>query len=440
MNSIRKIAGRALFSLVFFGALVVFYIYTENVRHKQLENLTLDFIYEISKDGTLTETDYYMFLENVAVLESGISIELSHISYENTPHYELSNAVKTNMYFAERNILSHKVLPVFPIDYPEQSSYSYQLQDKTNANVLSSVSGAGYVPLPNEGVTGAIGYVAVCPSQRVYCGEKLCTVIRVLDGGVSYYMEADEVTVGFTGTGQYELTLDGVGTGAYVDIVSYPKKQMCGQGHETLLTPASIELFETTGEYASCEFCALEPLGITASVSSVVAGVGTALKDLPVSLYITYKDGHVEPLSLEDKRLYSSYDPSYCGTQTVRFAFLDYEAEAFTCTLQGGICVSCGDFCENRNLADYKRLPYCTTCMEHTPFFYGTTFVQTDYISNDEIITSLLNQKMYCFNRGDYVKVKLTYIGGDVSVPLYSLGKPVPIIEGEIIRTSGFRY
>jgi len=438
MNSLRKIAERALFVFVFFGAIVLFNIYTDTIRHKQLEKMTREFAYEIAKDGQLTTEEYYMFLDGVGAMDSSVSVELSHTSYELTPYYEGKSAAEISAYFGERNILNEKNVPVEAVDYPKQD-FIYALQDKTNASVLASISGSEYIPLPEDTVAGAASYTAVCPSQRVYCGEKLCTVVRVFENGIVYYREADEVTVGFIGTGDYELTLDGEPTGAFVSIVSYPTTQTCDNGHETVLTPSSIELFETTGAYAPCAFCALEPEYVTASVSDITAELGTAVEDLPVILTVTYMDGHTEDLTPDDKRLHFSYDSAYCGVQDVRVSFINYEGEVFTCTLQGGSCSICGAVCENRNLADYRRFSFCEQCMDNMPLFYGTTFTQADYISNSEIVTVLASGQPYFLNRGDYIKIKLSSPYTETPLSLYTLGKTAPVVEGEEVRTDGFR-
>lgn len=439
MDSIRKVTERALFAILFFGAIVVFLLYTENIRHKQLEKMAEEFIYSMTSDGDLTEIEYYVFLDSVASVDVGVSVELSHFSYEDNPYYNRYSADEIADYYKGRNVLSDKVLPIFALNYPAQDGSAYALQDKTNAGVLSNITEDGYVPLPNEDYSGATLYTPVCPSQKVYVGEALCTVVRVIENGITFYRTADDSVVGFVGSGTYELTVDGAGTGAYISIVSYPRTITCVNGHETVLTPDSIALYESTGSYGACAYCALEPDYISASASSVTSTVGTELADLGLIFYVTYKDGHREEVQVTDRRLYSTYDPSYYGTQTVRFSYLNCETEVFTCTLKGAACQNCGAECKDKYRPDYDRFPYCFACMEDMPFFTGTTYTQTEFSSNDEIVTALMNGQVCYFKRGDYVKVKLTYMQDGIPLPFLAAKRSMPIIIGEEIRTNGSR-
>jgi len=440
MDSIRTVWERALMAVAFFiGTALFFLLYMESIEYKHIKRLCGDFVYEVAKDGELTTDEYYRFLDSLGALDTGLDVGISHTSYEDEPYYNFYDVTDIAAYFTERNCLTEVVLPLFPVQFPTIKPEKLVLQDKTNAGVLSSLSSAGLVPLPDDNVTSATVYVPVCGTQRVYVGEKLCTVVRVTENGIVYYMEADASAVGFTGTGTYELKVEGVPTGAYIAVTSYPRTVVCGNGHETLFTPERVAVYEANGTYGVCPFCSLEPMNISANVSSVTSVLGTPLKDLGVNLSVTYMDGHSESVSIEDRNLYCSYDASYCGTQQVRFSYKGCENVVFSCTLSGGQCSVCGMECTQRNKQDYERFSYCDTCLMQVPMFLGEVYNQKGFASNDDIITELLDSGIYLFERGDMFSVKVSYQNNGIPVPFLSKNVKMPVIENGTIRTSGKR-
>lgn len=440
MDSIRTVWERALMAVAFFiGTALFFLLYMDSIEHKYIEQVCTEFAYDVSKDGELSIEEYYQFLNNLGELDTGLSVELSHTSYETEPYYDFYDSAKVSEYFASRNAQSVVNLPLFPIVFPSIAPEQLVLQEKTNAGVLSSLSNTGLIPLPDDNVTSDTVYVAVCDTQRVYVGEKLCTVVRVTENGMSYYAEADTATVGFTGTGSFELEIGGVPTGAMVAITSYPRTITCGNGHVTMFTPERIDAYEATGSYETCPFCALEPMGILANNSSVNAVIGTPLKDLGVALTVTYMDGHTETIGLENKELYCSYDPLYCGTQEVRFAYKGYECAVFSCTLSGGLCSVCSAECTNRCKPDYDSMPFCDTCLSTSPMFIGETYNQKGFVAGDEIITELLDSGIYLFERNDLVTIRVSYQKNGIPLPVLSENVKIPVIISETIRTSGKR-
>ena len=440
MDSIRIVWERVLMAVAFFiGTALFFLLYMDNIEHKHIEQVCTQFAYEVSKDGELTLDEYYRFIDNLGGLDIGLSVELSHTTYETEPYYSFRDVQEVADYFSARNLLTDAKLPLFPVVFPSIAPERLVLQDKTNAGVLSSLSSTGLVPLPDDNVTSSTVYVSVCDTQKVYQGEKLCTVVRVTENGMSYYSEADMATAGFTGAGIYELKLNGVSTGATVAITSYPRTVICSNGHETLFTPERIAEYEATGNRGKCPFCALEPQSITANVSSVSATVGTPLNELGVLLTVTYMDGHTEALSLSDKELYCSYDSFYCGTQDVRFSYKGYESTVFSCTLSGGLCSICSAECTGRSKSDYDRMPFCNTCLSGTPMFMGETYSQKGFMANDDIITELLDTGLYLFERDDLVTVKVSYQKNGIPLPFLSRNVKIPVIISETIRTSGNR-
>lgn len=423
----------------FIGTALFFLLYMENIEYKHIRQICTNFAYEMSKDGELTIDEYHRFIDSLGELDVGLLVDVSHTSYEDEPYYAFHESGEVSDYFSARNNLSEVVLPLFPVEFPVIKPEALVLQDKTNASVLSELANTGLVPLPDDNVTSATVYVPVCDTQRMYEGEKLCTLVRVTENGMSYYMEADAATVGFVGTGTFELKVNGAPSGAMVTITSYPRTVTCSNGHETLFTPDRIAIYETNGTYGACTFCSLEPDSISANVSSVSATIGTPLKDLGLSITVTYMDGHTESVLIEDKELYCSYDSSYCGTQAVRFSYKGCENVVFDCTLSGGTCISCSAECTGRSKADYDRMPYCDDCLADVPMFMGEVYNQKGFTSSDEIITELLDSGIYLFEKDDLVTVKVSYEKNGIPLPFLSKNVKMPVIISETIRTSGKR-
>lgn len=438
MSSIRKVMERALMAIVFFAASALFFlIYMDVIQYRHTKQLCEDFVYEISKDGSVTDTDYYIFLDAVSDMDTSMDVKLSHTKYLTFPLYDYYEEAAIANYFAGRNHLKEVKLPSFPVVLPEIHPELLERQDKTNAAVLSSLSSDGYVPLPEDDVTAGVVYEAVCDVQSVYENELLCTIVRVTENGITYYAEADMVSVGFSGTGSYELQIGGVPTGAYVNIESFPRTIMCSNGHETLVTEERIAKYQLSGTYGPCPFCAMIPGEIEATQSNVTATIGTGIESLGTSLSVVYQDGHRENLDFSDEELYCSYDSSYCGTQIVRFSYKGIERAVLTVTLSGALCDVCGSPCAGKNMADYDRFPYCNACMAGMPFFMGTTYTEQEFIGNDEIITELITEKKYSFSRGDYVEIYVSYKGNNLPIPFLGRDIKMPIIKGESIRTDG---
>lgn len=426
--------------IVFFiGTSLFFLLYTDIIQYKHIKQLCTQFVYEVAKDGILTESDYYIFMDALSEHDTSIEFSLSHMEYDEIPYYSFCTEEESEEYFSKRNVLSVVNLPLLEIQFPDIEPDKLVLQDKTNANVLASLSSDSYAPLPEDDVTSAAFYTAVCDEQKVYEGEKLCTVVKVVENGVTYYAVADEAIVEFTGTYVYEPKINGVPTGTEITVTSHPRTITCSHNHETLVTMERIEEYEQNGTYGPCTFCAMVPADITSSRSAVSAQVGTEMSSLGVTLTVTYQDGHTEGIDLSDRELFTSYDSSYYGEQQVRFSYKGLEKEVFTCTLYGGACSVCGSECTEKNIADYERFPYCSVCMEQMPLYRGETYSQKEYIDNDTIVLTLLNDKVYYFERGDYVELFLSYKGESRAIPFLAADIKMPIVIGESVRTDGKR-
>lgn len=440
MNSFRKVVERVLMVVIFFiGTSLFFLLYTDIIQYRYIKQLCTQFAYEVAKDGVLSEADYHVFLDGLSGLETSIEVKLSHTGYEDVPYYAYCTEDEIFSYFSGRNKLPTVQLPLLPVSFPSIYPEKLKMQDKTNAGMLSSLSFDSYVPLPEDDVTTAAVYSAVCDTQRVYVGEELCTVVKVTENGLTYYDVADTVIVGFTGTCVYELEKNGIPTGAEVTISSYPRTVTCAYGHETLFSPERVAEYEATGEHGACTFCAMVPTDITASSQTVTAVIGTSLEDLGITVSVVYLDGHTEEVNLSDKELFSSYSASYCGEQAVQFSYKGFEKEVFTCNLTGGICSICGTPCSRRCKEDYDRFPYCDSCMVNIPLYRGETYSQIEFTDNTEIITMLQTQKVYYFERGDYFEIFLSYAGEGRAIPFLSSDIKMPVVIGGNIRTDGKR-
>ena len=139
MESIlRKTVERVSMAIVFFiGVAIFFLLYTEKVEQEYLKRLCSEFVYDISKDGVLTESEYYMFLDSIAELDTGFNVELSHTEYEENPFYSYYSEEEISSYFAARNILQEVDIPIVLLEHPEIDPEGLVSENKTNAEVLS---------------------------------------------------------------------------------------------------------------------------------------------------------------------------------------------------------------------------------------------------------------------------------------------------------------
>ena len=133
--------------------------------------------------------------------------------------------------------------------------------------------------------------------------------------------------------------------------------------------------------------------------------LGTAAELLPVTLKVTYLDGHVETIPFSAAA--NDYSVEYAGEQDISISYGGKNFTVGTIRTSSPGCSVCGSSVGVRSNQDCLTEPRCITCICSNLSYLGECGnYKAD--SGDSVIRDILqSEDVFKMNRGDYLSVEV---------------------------------
>lgn len=392
---------------LFVGLLFFFQDYWRNAYQiRCAETVMEEFLAGVSAEGKITLEAYETLVQNIEKINSAYEVEIILTETTLYPCYDRVSKEQLDQYYAARNQRKIAEFLPFEVVVEEEPAEKLCLQTETNASLLAA-GGEEYLPLPGEETV--LQPEAVRNRQEVYVGEPLITLCKVTSAEGSYYVEAEPVTAMESGIIMLEVDIGFEKQSVPVEVVCYPRKVMCANGHEVVNTGEIIEIYQQTGQIA-CPYCNVIPGRLECNTAFLSKQTGECLREEEVWLTVTFLDGHVEKITPAHEEWQDSYDETYCGLQNVVIQYRDKQ-ETLGVLTENGVCKQCAGACNERCYADYMAFPYCTACMSEKVLFTGKVFEEETELGTKELVAFLDEDGEFILKRGDYVQGRIVSDG-----------------------------
>lgn len=404
---VHKILGEIYDMLLFLcgvlGILVFFLLYwKESFQIRYAESVLREFAEKVAVTGKITGAEYGRVLNELYSVETDIALKIQCFLYEEQPVYAYLSEEEWKKYFQDGNQIVQTAWKEYSLPLLQGDENEMQLQTETNATVLAAEQ-QDYLPLPYENAQTEI--IAVRPEQKLYEGEKLVTLCRVVSPDGNYYIEAPDVVAKQSGTIQLKLILDEKEYLVPIEVLCYSRTLECENGHKIPNTKAVIDERKETG-YVSCPYCRIIPKSICAMVEEPKLMTGDELTKACLQLEVLYLDGSIGYATPESEDWQDNYDAGFCGDQTVTVRYRNAETQIMIKT-ENGTCKQCGKECNDRCLKDYRDYPYCIGCLSKMLKFTGKTKLKEEIINTRELVSKLDKEGKFLFQRDDFVTMEL---------------------------------
>lgn len=381
----------ALLGLLFFFCIH----WREEYQIRYAELVMEEFLTAVSATGTITLENYESLIKNLDRAVPGYEVEMVYTEYIQQPVYAPISRTELEQYYMGRNVKNTEAILPYEVKVEENGAEALSLQTETNTTILSAEQ-MEFLPLPENGT--AISVEAVRPRQEVYEGEKLITLCKVYSLEGSYYMAAEEVYAGASGTVLLNLVINGNVYNAQVEVLCHPRWILCRNGHELVNSKMVLEKTKATGQIW-CPYCLVLPENVICNTAFLRKQTGKELTGEELWLVVNFLDGHTEIITPEAEDWQDDYDKIFCGMQTVTVSFRGMET-VVTVMSENEPCVKCTRSCNERSFTDYKEFPYCTSCMSQVPLFTGTVKEEEQLTKGEQIVAALDKEGVYHLTSG----------------------------------------
>ena len=360
-----------------------------------------EFLDETSISGKITQEEYDGLkkrLQDTAYSEGALEMYVYKYSVERI--YDLIPIEKWEKVFSEKNVRQPVIFQMYEPQIQQPLPSQLNMQTETNASILAADQQA-YLPLPQEEDT--IFIRAVREVQEVYEGEELITLCRVEAFGKVYYKEAEFIKAYESGEVLLELTLENNKYPVPVEVVCYPRTELCEEGHLVVNTKDVLEEKKLTGKI-KCPYCKVIPSEISCTASVVNKKTGETWDSADVSLRVTYLDGSTEYVTPDSADWQDDFDAEYCGVQNVTIRYRNV-GTVTTVLSENPLCQKCGEECNDRCYKDYVKYPYCVKCLSGMYLYTGQSKEEEQLITEKDLLYELDRNGELLFNRGDFIMI-----------------------------------
>lgn len=435
-DSLQKIIERILLVIVcLIGPALFFQMYKSIQKEALAEESSRDFLESVTSSGKISDTEYMLFRDGLALLD-GFDTTLNYTTYHNEPVYQFYSATHIADYFNSRNKWDrhyyHTAEPVINDEDPG----SLRMQKQTNATVLAKLMEDG-LPLGNDAPRTAT-YTAVVPSQEIYAGEQLVTVVKVDTGDMVYYAVGGDIAP--TVDGNYQIYVNGVLTSAVVSVKAWKRQVVCPTCHNTYTcTKEVLDYYKAYHVWSRCPHCASLIKDITVDHPTTSVPIGTKEADvIDISFTATYYNGRTETLALSD--MSHNYAAGYAGAQNISVSYKGFHKDnVCTITTVCPNCAGCGAAITNRNAFDCELYPFCSTCMSIRQTYLGECVIVPETFFGEQIANQLIASGSFPMGRDDYLMLSVDHFGNRVGgrYSFLSSDKDIYFRMGKRVRRTG---
>lgn len=437
-DSLEKIIERIILVIVcMVGPALFFLLFKSTQKEVFVEELTRDYLESVTSSGCIETDDYVLYREALAGID-GFDTVLHYTTYHEEPVYGLYSKAEIDNFFDGRNVWdTHVDLTTMPTVEDEDPA-GLRMQKYTNATALAKLMNSG-LPIGSGVASPSYTYTAVEPTQEVYEGEYLATVVKIETGEQSYYAEADLIQASGFGWQNYNLRFRGMPIGATISVRVWPRQIHCGNcGNTYTCTEETVEHYKFYNTWSYCPYCRVQVRRITADMPVVSCPIGTKEEDVnTVKFTVEYYDGTTEQLMLKD--FANNYSESYGGEQNITVSYKGY-AQAGVCKVVT-VCptCSCGTQITNRSTFDCSVYPKCSDCMTGVPVYLAQCAIVPETFNDDAITAQLIASGAFPMGRNDYLKISVNHdgarMGGKYS--FLSSDKDIYFKMGKRVRRTG---
>lgn len=437
-DSLQKIIERIILVIVcIVGPTLFFQMYKSPQKDALAEEATRDFLENVTSSGKITETDYTIYRDSLALLD-GFDTDLHYTTYHNEPVYQYYTVSQIDDFFNSRNTRDTHYVPTVAPAVVDANPDSLFMQEVSNAQIFAQLTESGLELATDALVSASATYTAVIPNQEIYVGEQLVTVVEIKDGANVYYAVGDDIAPTVSGT--YRIYISGRPTNASVYAKVWNKTVCCATCHmDYTCTMEVINNYKSKGVWELCPYCEEYVKAIVPSTPSITVPLGTADTDITgLSLDVIFYNGKKQSLYLRE--LTNNYSPTYGGVQSISVSFNGFNADDIcTITTISSQCAACGKTIVNRSGFDCQLYPNCSECMSKVPTFLGECAVVPETFFDSEITEKLLADGVFPMGRNDYLMVEVDH-GGNTGVGRFSFvssDKPIYFRMGKRVRRTG---
>lgn len=385
------------FLLLVFGLLAGFLLYWRSAYEVRCAELLLeDFLEETSKEGGFSLEEYEALLQQLYRWNEAYSLELYCHETALEPCYALLSEEVLTAYYLERNVRRDILLEDTVIVLEEEAADEMRMQEETNATILAA-GAEQFLPLPKEDEVFQVE--AVRKIQKVYEGEELITLCIVHSEEGTYYAEAEPMKAEQSGQIVLTVELGGRIETAEVEVICYPRRCVCEQGHTYVNSRSVLEM-------GSCPYCVMLPDNAECNVSTLFGPLGLPLAAEELWMTVTFRDGHTELVTPDSEEWQDDFDRNYCGMQVVTIRYRGVEEQIVVIT-EPSCCMECGKECTARCFEDYEAFPFCTECMSKTPLYTGKVLEFEQRITYGQIVEILDREGYFALEKEEVLTVYL---------------------------------
>ncbi|MGN0506990.1 MAG: hypothetical protein ACI4FZ_10540 [Lachnospiraceae bacterium] len=393
-----------LVTVLFSAVAIATIMWSEEINLRQAERIVSEFLAEASADACVTAEQYANFKSRLSEVDTDYRVEFSQRIRLQYPIYECPEEAELSEYYARRNV--RKVIPIEVNVEMEEKAEENRLQDFSNESLLAGKQGEFYLPLPDE-KDGGKGVRAVLETQKVYVDEPLVTLCCIEEGGTAYLVEAENMQIDRAGKYRIELTLQGRGSGVFLDVTVYERSIICEEGHCYANTKERIEYYETYGVLPDCPYCEKLPECITFQESIIYTTTGTPLSETGLCAQACYRNGRKETIRPGCEGWQDNYDAEFCGVQQVTVTYNGRTSYGLTVITAGEKCRKCNEECKFRNHTDYVNAPLCNRCLSEIPRYTGRTETLEYILGQDAFSEALGAKEQWILRQGSSLQIIL---------------------------------
>ncbi len=394
-----------LFLLFLFGMLTGFCMYWREAYETRCAELLLtEFLENAAKEGGFSLEEYEALQQQLYRWNEAYTLELYCRKTELEPCYAMLPEEVLEAYYMGRNVRQEITLECTMVQIEEEDAESMRMQEETNESILAAGAGQ-FLPLPEEGTV--LWAEAVRKVQHVYEDEEVITLCIIHSENGNYYAEAEPVKAEQSGEVLLTVVVGERTETAAVELICYPRKKLCENGHEYVNSRQVMEKGE-------CPYCCLCPEMAESNTAALYCALGQPLPAEKLWLTVTFPDGHEELVTPENPGWKDDFDRNYCGIQTVTIQYGGVEEQMVVIT-ETAACKECGSGCTARYYTDYTAYPYCTECMSKVPLFTGEVKELECLVTFGQIITVLDQKGWFLMEKGDWLTAHLKKHGVVIS-------------------------
>ena len=391
------------------------FYWKEEYSFRHTKTVLQEFLEETSISGKLTYEEYSGLKKRLHEICPEGTLEISCYKYSSRAIHDLISKEKWEADFTARNVKKTVLFQEYEPQVRQQKESQLRLQKETNASILAADK-QEYLPLPQE--ENRIFISAVREVQEVYEGEELITLCRVIDSGQMYYKEAQDRKATESGEVLLTLTLESGIYSVPVNVICYPRTELCAMGHRVVNTKEVLEEKKLSGKI-KCPYCQVIPADIFCSTPVLYVKTGETIQRIGVNILVIYLDGSTEHVTPEAEEWQDDFDENYCGTQMTVIRYRNKETMIKVIS-ENPLCKKCGGSCNDRCYEDYVRYPYCVECLSKIYVYTGENREEEELITKKELLYKLDTEGEFLLNRGDFIMVT------------YKQGKNITILQQKV--------